>query len=176
MNTKDLLFETRAALTANPMRTFLTVLGIVIGIASVIAMLSIGQGAQASINSRISALGSNVLTISPGGGGNRPGAVSTGGNTQSLKLSDVEAIKKLPLTEHVSPVINSRTQVVAGSKNTNVSVYGTAPEYTFIRSLELDSGYFLLTLTIEVLQKSLSSAQLQETHCLVLVRMYSGKR
>ncbi len=142
MDTKDLLFETRAALTANPMRTFLTVLGIVIGIASVIAMLSIGQGAQASINSRISALGSNVLTVSPGGGGNRPGAVSTGGNTQSLKIPDVDAIKKLPLVEYVAPIVNSRTQVIAGSKNTNVSVYGTVPEYMTIRSLELDSGIF----------------------------------
>lgn len=142
MHIQDLVLETRAALTANPLRTFLTVLGIVIGIASVIVMLSIGQGAQDSINSRISSLGSNVLTVSPSGGGNRPGGVA-GTNSNSLKLADAEAIEKLPLVDKIAPVVSSRTQVIAGSKNTNVTVYGSVPQYMDIRSIEMDEGSFI---------------------------------
>lgn len=144
MQFQDLLHETYAALTANKTRTLLTVLGIVIGIASVIIMLSIGQGAQKSIQSSISSLGSNVLTISPGGGGNSPGGVSNGGNTKSLTLDDAEAIdQKIPLVEKVAPESTGRFQVVAGSKNTNTTVTGTVPAYKDIKSLEMEIGVFI---------------------------------
>lgn len=146
MNTKDLILETRVALTANPTRTSLTVLGIVIGIASVIVMLSIGNGAQASISSSISSLGSNVLTITPGGGGSRRGGVSggSGNGAQTLKLADATAIKStVLLAEYVAPTTSSRTQVVASGNNTNVSISGVIADYAFVRSIDLEVGTFI---------------------------------
>ena len=93
MKTLDILEETYSALFANKVRTGLTVLGIVIGISSVIAMLSIGQGAQSSIESSIQAIGSNMIIISPGAQ-RGPGMMVSGGrgSAKSLKLSDAEAI------------------------------------------------------------------------------------
>lgn len=142
MQTKDIVLEIKASLTSNPTRTILTILGIVIGIASVIIMLSIGNGAQASISSSINSLGSNVLTVMPGGGGNKPGAVSSG-SSESLKFKDLEEIKKISLVDKISAVISSRLQVIAGSKNTNVSVYGVASEYKDIKSLDMEIGIFI---------------------------------
>ncbi|MBC7836513.1 ABC transporter permease [Acetobacteraceae bacterium] len=145
MQFRDLLHETYAALTANKTRTTLTVLGIVIGIASVIIMLSIGQGAQNSIQSSINSLGSNVLTVTPGGGGNQPGGVSSGsGSGKSLTLDDAEAIEqKVPLIDKVAPESSGRFQVVAGSKNTNTTVTGTVPAYKDIKALEMEIGVFI---------------------------------
>lgn len=142
MQTKDIVLEIKASLTSNPTRTILTILGIVIGIASVIIMLSIGNGAQASISSSINSLGSNVLTVMPGGGGNSPGAVSSG-SSESLKFKDLEEIKKISLVDKISAVISSRLQVIAGAKNTNVSVYGVASEYKDIKSLTMEIGIFI---------------------------------
>lgn len=145
MQLKDLYQETKAALTANKTRTFLTVLGIVIGIGSVIVMLAIGQGAQQSIQSSINSLGSNVLTVSPGSGGGGPGTVSTGsGSGQSLTLDDAEAIeKKVSRIDKVAAESSGRFQVVAGSKNTNTSVSGTVPAYKDIKALEMEIGVFI---------------------------------
>ena len=142
MQTKDIVLEIKASLTSNPTRTFLTILGIVIGIASVIIMLSIGNGAQASISSSINSLGSNVLTVMPGGGGNKPGSVSSG-SSESLKFKDLEEIKKISLVDKISAMISSRLQVIAGSKNTNVSIYGVASEYKDIKSLTMEIGIFI---------------------------------
>ena len=146
MNTNDLIIETRVALTANPTRTFLTVLGIVIGIASVIVMLAIGNGAQASVASSISSLGSNVLNVSAGGGGSRRGMVSggSGNGATTLKLADATAISDtIPLAQYVAPTVSSRSQVIAGANNTNTSVTGAVPAYQSVRAIDLEVGTFI---------------------------------
>ncbi len=144
MTIKDLLEETIISTKSNPARTGLTVLGIVIGIASVIVMLAIGNGAQASIASSINALGSNILTIS-GGGGNRTGGVSQGRSTQqTLTLDDASAIKeKISLAKDVSPETNSRSQIIAEGNNTNTSVVGVVPEYESAHSVIVEDGNFI---------------------------------
>ena len=144
MTIKDLIEETKTSITANPARTGLTVLGIVIGIASVIVMLAIGNGAQASISSSINSLGSNILTIM-GGGGQRIGGISQGRSTQqTLTIDDALAIKKeISLAKDVSPELSSRSQIVAGGNNTNTSVVGVVPAYATAHSVTIDDGDFI---------------------------------
>lgn len=144
MTINDLLEETKTSITSNRARTGLTVLGIVIGIASVIVMLAIGNGAQSSIASSINALGSNILTIS-GGGSNRTGGVSQGrSNQQTLTIADATAIKeKISLTKEVSPELNSRSQLVAEGNNTNTSIIGAVPEYETAHAVTLEEGSFI---------------------------------
>jgi putative ABC transport system permease protein len=141
---KDLFEETFTSIRANQARTGLTVLGIVIGIASVIVMLAIGNGAQSSIASSISALGSNILTIT-GGGGGRQGGVSMGRSTQqTLTYDDAKAIQeKIPLAKEVSPETTSRSQIVADSANTNTSVVGVVPAYETAHSVIMSEGNFV---------------------------------
>ncbi len=144
MTLKDLIEETTTSITANPARTGLTILGIVIGIASVIVMLAIGNGAQASISSSINALGSNILTIS-GGGGNRNGGISMGrSNQQTLTLEDAKAIKtEILLAKDVSPELSSRSQVIANGNNTNTTIVGAVPEYATAHSVIMEEGDFI---------------------------------
>lgn len=143
MTIRDLFEEAVISIRANQARTGLTVLGIVIGIASVIVMLAIGNGAQASISSSINSLGSNILTIT-GGGGGRQGGVSMGrSNQQTLTLDDAKAIReKITLARDVSPELNSRAQVIGNGNNTNTTILGASPEYERARSLEMGDGEF----------------------------------
>jgi len=145
MKTLDILEETYSALFANKIRTGLTVLGIVIGISSVIAMLSIGQGAQSSIESSIQAIGSNMIIISPGAQ-RGPGMMVSGGrgSAKSLKLSDAEAIaNEVSSVKAVAPEVSGRYQVTAKGKNTNTQVVGTVFDYTTVRNLEISDGSFI---------------------------------
>lgn len=144
MTFKDLIEETTISIFANPARTALTVLGIVIGIASVIVMLAIGNGAQASISASINSLGSNILTIS-GGGGNRTGGINLGRSTQqTLTLEDAMAIKdKISLAKDVSPELTSRSQVIAAGNNTNTTIAGVVPEYATAHSVTVEDGDFI---------------------------------
>ena len=144
MKIKDLIEETTTSIKSNPTRTGLTVLGIVIGIASVIVMLAIGNGAQASISSSISSLGSNILTV-VGGGGNRQGGVNMGRSTQqTLKMEDADAIlEKIFLVKAISPELSSRAQVLAEGNNTNTSIIGVVPDYEIVQSVELEDGSFI---------------------------------
>jgi putative ABC transport system permease protein len=143
MKIKDLYHETKNSLLANVSRTFLTILGIVIGIASVIIMLSVGQGAQDSISSTINNLGTNVLTVRAGGGQSGPGQVNTG-DSIALTIDDAEAIKQnVALVQAVAPVVQARSQVVAGSKNANLTIIGATPEYADISSIKVNDGNFI---------------------------------
>lgn len=144
MKIKDLLEETVTSITSNQTRTGLTVLGIVIGIASVIVMLAIGNGAQSSISSSISSLGSNILTVT-GGGSNRQGGVSVGrSNQQTLTVDDAKAIQeKVALAKEVSPELNSRSQVVAEGNNTNTTIVGVVPAYEGAHAVALNEGNFI---------------------------------
>ncbi|MGL5830856.1 MAG: ABC transporter permease [Candidatus Altimarinota bacterium] len=151
----DLFQETYSAITANKARSALTILGIVIGISSVIAMVSIGQGAQGSIESSIQSIGSNLIIISPGAQRGVGVQVSSGrGSAQSLTMEDAEAIaEEISSVEAVSPEISSRYQVTAKGTNTNTSVVGTTPDYVAVRNVEIAEGNFISDLNIKNMGK-----------------------
>ncbi|HEY4504042.1 MAG TPA: ABC transporter permease, partial [Candidatus Paceibacterota bacterium] len=144
MTTRDILQETLSSLTANKVRTALTMLGIVIGIGSVIAMVSIGQGAQASIQSSIEGLGSNLLTVFPGALQPGRGIVSSGrGAAQSLKNEDIDVIKSIDGVGLVAPELDRKFQIVSSfGNNTNSTVIGTVSDYALIRNMTMSEGVF----------------------------------
>jgi putative ABC transport system permease protein len=132
------------ALVRNKMRAMLTMLGIIIGVAAVIAMVSIGQGAQASVQAQIEGIGTNLLFVSAGAqnvGGVRSGSGDTGTNT--LTVEDLDAIKReVPSVGMVTPAVNARSQLVAGNTNVNTSVQGVSEQYPDIRKWTVQSGSF----------------------------------
>lgn len=142
MKTMRLFKMAFRSIMRNRMRSFLTMLGIIIGVGSVIAMLAVGQGAQASVESNIASLGTNLLIVMPGSFMSR--GVSQGAATRSrLELQHAQAIaERAPSVRAVSPVINSRSQVIAGRNNWNTSVTGVSESYLDIRDWELESGVF----------------------------------
>ncbi len=141
----ETIIESFQTLTLNKMRTGLAILGIVIGIGSVITLISLGQGSTQTIENQIQSLGSNLLTVSPSRQNDRGIAGQSGGGN-SLTITDAKAIEsKLPKTliNKVSPEFSSRSQVVAGRNNTNVSVIGVYPTYGEIRKITMDKGVFI---------------------------------
>ncbi len=132
------------ALVRNKMRAALTMLGIIIGVSAVIAMVSIGQGASASVQAQIESIGTNLLFVSAGAqnvGGVRSGTGDTGTNT--LTVEDLQAIKReVPSVSMVTPNVNARSQLVAGNMNWNTSVTGVSEEYPEIRKWPVASGSF----------------------------------
>ncbi len=145
MKTSDLLDETYFALSANKARSGLTILGIVIGIASVIAMISIGTGTQNSISSSIQSLGSNLILVSPGAQRGVGQAVSQGrGSAQTLTMNDYDAIKnEATLYNKITAEVSSRYQIVAKGTNTNATTNGTTPDYVSVRNITVDLGNFI---------------------------------
>lgn len=145
MDYKELIFESFGTLAVNKMRTGLAILGIVIGIGSVIALISLGQGTQQAIQSQIQSLGANLLTISPGAlrSGNVRGA--QGGGT-TLTLDDAKAItnsSQITTIKNVSPEFSRRTQITTGGNNTNTQIIGVTPIYTEVHKLTIASGNFI---------------------------------
>ncbi len=132
------------ALVRNKMRAVLTMLGIIIGVSAVIAMVSIGQGAQASVQAQIEGIGTNLLFLSAGAqnlGGVRTGTGDTGTNT--LTVDDLDAIcREVPSVSMVTPMVNSRSQLVFGNMNWNTSVQGVSEQYPEIRKWTIQSGDF----------------------------------
>src|SRR3954452_15261900 len=132
------------ALVRNKMRAALTMLGIIIGVSAVIAMVSIGQGASASVQAQIESIGTNLLFVSAGAqnvGGVRSGTGDSGTNT--LTVEDLEAIKReVPSVSMVTPAINARSQLVAGNMTWNSSVQGVSEQYPEIRKWQVQSGSF----------------------------------
>ncbi len=120
------------ALKANKLRSFLTMLGIIIGVASVILMIAIGQGAQAQVMSRVKALGSNVMMVLPGALG-RFGAGSEG-TAQSLTLEEAGAVARLPYVANVAPVVRRAALVTHGANSWTTTITGTTPSITAISS------------------------------------------
>lgn len=145
MELTEILSESIGTLTLNRMRTGLAILGIVIGIGSVIALISLGQSSQKSVENQIETLGANLLTVIPGGqsqGGIR-GAI--GGGT-SLTLDDAKAIREaasINTIKTVSPELQQRAQVTAGRNNSNTQIIGVEPQYAEVRKLTLQSGVFI---------------------------------
>src|SRR3989344_8923813 len=145
MTTSDIIHETVSALTANKVRTALTMLGIIIGISSVITMVSIGQGAQSSIQNSIQSIGSNLITISPGAARNLGYGASSGrGAAKTLTMEDIDAIsKQVPNISALSPEVSSRYQVTAKGTNTNTSVIGSEQAYLSVHNITMEEGSFI---------------------------------
>lgn len=156
MKFKDIFHETYTALSSNKARSGLTILGIVIGIGSVVAMISIGQGASGSIQASIQSIGSNLVLVIPGfqrGAG--AGPVSAGrGSAQTLTQEDADAIQK-EITDAVAvaPEISRRYQITAKGKNTNTQVVGTVSSYPEVRNVAIDTGSFISEQSVRSLSK-----------------------
>ncbi len=140
MNIANLLKIALTALNGNKFRGFLTMLGIIIGVAAVITMLAIGQGSKASIQSQISTMGSNMINIRPGSG-QFGGVRQSAGSMQTLKLEDYEAIaSRAEYISAITPEVSSSGQAIFGANNTPTSIYGVNPSYLEIRKYELGQG------------------------------------
>lgn len=145
MTTTDLIEETYFSLTLNKVRSGLTVLGIVIGIGSVIAMIAIGQGAQNSIQSSIQSIGSNLVLVMPGAARGAGVQVSSGrGSSQTLTKEDADAIgKQVTGIKAVAPEVSKRYQITSRGKNTNTQVVGSVPAYSDVRNIQIEAGSFI---------------------------------
>ena len=155
MNINDVFEETFSAIIINKARSGLTILGIVIGIGSVIAMISIGQGAQGSIESSIQSIGSNLVLVMPGFQRALGSQVSAGrGSAQTLTQADADAIKnEITLAKAVAPEISRRYQVTTKGKNTNTQVIGTVAAYPEVRNVQIDVGSFISDQNVQSLSK-----------------------
>lgn len=145
MKISDIFEETYSALLSNKGRSGLTILGIVIGISSVIAMLSIGQGAQSSIQSSVESIGSNMISVMPGVQRGAGTFISGGrGSAKSLTLDDAEAIaSELSGIGNVSPEISGRYQVTAKGSNTNTQIIGVVQDYASVHNVTISEGIFI---------------------------------
>jgi len=136
-----------SAVTANKLRSALTMLGIIIGVGAVIALVAAGAGAQAQVTQRFESLGSNLLVISPRRAFFRGFGMSSA--TRNLTSDDVDAIEALATcVAAVAPEYSSNAQVVYGNKNTQTSILGVTPEYVTVRKWELDRGRFINDLDV----------------------------
>ena len=140
MNYQNLLKIALRAIAANKMRSFLTALGIIIGIAAVITMLAIGQGSKASIKANIAEMGSNMIMISPGAD-MRGGVRQDASSMETLKQADYQSIKEdCNYICAISPTVNSSGQWIYGNNNTQSSIYGVNQDYLSIRQLKVADG------------------------------------
>ena len=140
MNISNLFKIALKAIAANKLRSFLTALGIIIGVASVIAMLAIGQGSKRSIRKQISEMGSNMIMIHPGAD-MRGGVRRDPEEMQTLKIEDYESIRdEARYISAVSPTVNSSGQFIFGNNNTPSTLYGVNEDYLDIRQLKVENG------------------------------------
>lgn len=155
MTTIDLLEETYAALASNKTRTGLTMLGIIIGIGSVIAMVAIGAGAQGSIQSSIQSIGSNLVMVTPGAQRSPGFQVSGGrGTAKTLTQEDATAIaEQVTLASAVAPEASGRYQVTAKGTNTNTSVDGVTADYPGVRNVSVAEGSFITAQNVKSLSR-----------------------
>ncbi len=140
MNLTNLLKVAITAIMSNKSRTLLSTLGIIIGVAAVITMMAIGEGSKESIRSELSKMGTNLITVRPGGE-RRGGVRLDPSSMQTLKSADVESIRDdATLITHISPEVTSSGQVIYGANNTSTTVYGESPEYMTIKLWTIESG------------------------------------
>ncbi|MCK4337735.1 MAG: ABC transporter permease [Candidatus Aminicenantes bacterium] len=141
------------ALNRNKMRSFLTALGIIIGVGAVIAMISIGEGAKVNIQNRFASMGTNLLFVRPGSMSIR-GRHGGGGTYQNLKEADAKAIlESCDAVKYISPSVNTRAQVIYQNKNWNTSIYGTGDKYPLIRNWTIDEGEYFTESQVKTAQK-----------------------
>lgn len=155
MQLTELFLESLTTLTLNKMRTGLAALGIIIGIGSVIALISLGQASQKSVQNQIQSLGANLLTISPGA--SRTGFISGGqGSSTTLTYEDAQALSsstQITTISAVSPEYSRRAQVVAGRNNTNTQIVGSTPDYLTVHELNIASGAFFSARDVQAISK-----------------------
>jgi putative ABC transport system permease protein len=155
MDYKELISESFSTLTLNKIRTALAMLGVIIGIGSVIALISLGQSSQKSVQDQIKSLGSNLLTVMPGAADSGGVRGAVGGRT-SLTYEDAKAIKnssEITTVKNVAPEFSRNSQVTAGRNNTNTQIVGVTAEYSKVRNLPVSIGSFLTEQHIEGLAK-----------------------
>jgi putative ABC transport system permease protein len=138
VNALELLRLALSRLRTSRMRAALTMLGVVIGVASVVALVGVGQGTTANITSRLAGLGTNLLTISP-----------TGGANATLTLEDAAAIAKVDGVAAVAPELQTSQTIAVGTKTTTTSVVGTSADYALVRAYDVWQGSFLTTTTVD---------------------------
>lgn len=140
MNIQNLIKVSIRAVFSNKMRSFLSMLGIIIGVAAVIAMMSIGQGSKESIRQELSTMGTNLLTVRPGAD-MRGGVRQDPSAMQTLKIEDYESIiNEKKYVTYVSPEVTSGGQVIYGNNNTTTTIYGESPEYLQIKQWDVEKG------------------------------------
>lgn len=141
MNIANLFKIALRAIAANKLRSFLTMLGIIIGVASVIAMMAIGQGSKKSIQANIAEMGSNMIMIRPGQDKGPGGAQQDASDMQTLKLKDYETLKEQSkYLAAISPSVNASGQFINGNNNTPSTMYGISPDYLQIRQQKIKDG------------------------------------
>lgn len=141
----EIISESISTLTLNKLRTGLAILGIVIGIGSVIALVSLGQATQKAVQSQIQSLGSNLLTVQPSGQSQSGVRGAAGGGT-TLTREDSDAIKnssQVTTIDKVSPEYSGRSQITAGRNNTNTQIMGVTPVYAEMRNVTMQEGSFI---------------------------------
>jgi len=153
MNYSNLFRIAIRALIRNKLRAFLTMLGIIIGVASVIAMLAIGEGSKVNITNEMSSMGTNMVMVMPNM--QRRGGVSLGASSSmALKYSDVEAIRNEAVSvAAVSPEVRATGQVIYSNENTQTTIYGVSEEYLSIRKMEIQSGRIFNTTELKSMSK-----------------------
>ena len=138
-----------SGLAANKLRALLTMLGIIIGVAAVIAMVSIGLGVRQKVENSIAGLGSNLLIITPGTASSG-GARQAAGSGITLSVKDAEAIaREIPGVSLTAPAVSRQYQVIYSNQNWMTSVQGTTPDFMAARNLELEQGRFLSSQDVE---------------------------
>ncbi|OGM13326.1 hypothetical protein A3D84_01185 [Candidatus Woesebacteria bacterium RIFCSPHIGHO2_02_FULL_42_20] len=145
MGLDEILTESIGTLALNKVRTGLAMLGVIIGIGSVITLVSLGQASQKSVENQIKSLGANLITVSPAGQ-NVGGVRGAAGGGTTLTLADAEAIEnssEVSTVTAVSPEYTGRSQVTAGRNNTNTQIYGVVPEYLTVRNVSVANGSFI---------------------------------
>lgn len=153
MNYQNLFKIAIRAIAANKMHSFLTALGIIIGIAAVITMLGIGQGSKASIKANIAEMGSNMIMISPGAD-MRGGVRQDASSMETLKQADYQSIKdECNYISTISPTVNSSGQWIYGNNNTQSSIYGVNQDYLSIRQLKVADGEMFTDTDIKAASK-----------------------
>lgn len=140
MNIKETFRVSIRAIKANGMRSFLTMLGIIIGVSAVILLVSLGQGASNSITAQIQGLGSNLLIVTPG---NMQAGMNTGAtSTNTLTIKDAEAIANQPSVKYVAPYIRKNTQVSWRNNDYTTALEGTTDQYVQVRNVKMEKGRF----------------------------------
>jgi putative ABC transport system permease protein len=159
MKISRLLKSASTSILRNRVRSFLTILGIIIGVASVIIMVAIGKGAQQDIKAQIQSMGTNIVMIMPGSQNSRGFSLGSG-SKQSLTLKDAEKLQNVESLIAISPLARTSGQVIGGSGNWQTTVYGVNPQYLTIRELAVASGEMF---TERDIQKSAKVAVIGKT-------------
>ena len=139
MTLGDILKESWLSISGNKLRSFLTVLGIIIGVMAVVIMVAVGETVQLSITDQFSSLGTNTIVIRAGAA--RRGGIRSG-NRNTLTIQDAEQIQKLPDVMSITPAQSGSAQVIYGNKNWSTMMLGTHPDYTVIQDIEMTHGTF----------------------------------